>query len=440
MDANQFAQFYGAITTREANEHADRAAERQERTTERARAERQRRLTTQTKAVKACDGSSTVLVREWFMNMEIARTKLVGPQLEDLTLRLISETLQGPMWRFYEKWVIAYATRPGPLAPLVWDTVKTALRSAYLTLDESEYLKSEVESIRQSNYESTGAFSRRFTEATDLAYPVDTRNDTVMGQLLEKYLKGLKSDVLVSRVIQEGRPTTLAEATASVEMFTAEIEKIRRLRSGHAPAPSRERQTRQEEPMEVNLVARTTGATRYSEDEADLSDYCPDRLNQHLDDIAAVAGGPGAAAGTSSRPQATQATQDKLDILMNAMGNLTAQMGGLNNQLGGLSKEVTKLKNQTLYVSHSTGKTPPGGADAPAAMTTGYRHNFPGNDAPAAMTTGYRNNFPGKAALEWHADGRPICYECKEAGHRGKGCPRRIERLARTSGNGNASQ
>jgi hypothetical protein len=79
MDANQFAQFYGAITTREANEHADRTAERQERTHERARAERQRRLNTQTKAVKACDGSSTVLVREWFMNMEIARTKLVGP-------------------------------------------------------------------------------------------------------------------------------------------------------------------------------------------------------------------------------------------------------------------------------------------------------------------------------------------------------------------------
>jgi hypothetical protein len=124
--------------------------------------------------------------------------------------------------------------------------------------------------------------------------------------------------------------------------------------------------------------------------------------------------------GSGPRPQATQ---DKLDTLMAAMGNLTTQMGGMNNQLDGLAKEVTKLKNQTLYVSHSTGKTPSGGADANATTSAGYH-----------------NNFPGKAALKWHADGRAICYECKEVGHRGKACPTRIERLTGISGNGNASQ
>ena len=101
MDVNQFAQLsnsiLGALNNRDANEVAERTQERTERTNERARGERQRRLKTQIKTVKPCDGSSIPLVREWILDIDIAREALVGAQQEDLTLRLVSATLQGSM-------------------------------------------------------------------------------------------------------------------------------------------------------------------------------------------------------------------------------------------------------------------------------------------------------------------------------------------------------
>ena len=107
MDQNQIAMFIGAMEAREANDQAHRlaavtrqeaAVTRQER--EVVRKERQQRLDTQIRAVKPCDGTSVPLVREWLIDIELAREKLVGNQLEDLTLRLISETVQGPLRRF----------------------------------------------------------------------------------------------------------------------------------------------------------------------------------------------------------------------------------------------------------------------------------------------------------------------------------------------------
>ena len=427
MDVNQFAQFYGAIATREANEQADRTAERQdraqeradraqertvdrqERLAERARKERIRRLESQTKAVKSCDGSSTVLVREWFQDMSIARTKMAGPQLEELTVRLISATLQGSMRRFFERWVISYAARPGPLAPMTWDMIREALQGAYLTLDEGEFLKSELETLRQTSYETSGAYSRRFVEAADMAYPAPTRNATIASQLKEKYLRGLKSESLVRQAIREGKPTTLEEACEAVEACTAEEEQIKRLRAGQRQASQPERRGRYEEPMEVNLIAPVP---RYHEfEEEDPQERAIDNLQQQLDEIALVARGQVAPV---SRPPPTSDLE-----------HIMAALAKMNDRMGGMSKELTKLKGQTLYVA------PPGAA---ANVTT----------APATTTPTNYVTFPGKnrnGSSNWTNNGVPFCFECKELGHMGKECPVRIQRLAaKNQGNGNASQ
>jgi hypothetical protein len=412
MDQNQFALFIGAMEARETHDQEERQAEvtRQER--EVARKERQRRLDTQIRAVQPCDGSSVPLVREWLIDIDLARDKLVGNQLEDLTLRLISETVQGPMRRYYERWVIAYAALEDVPA-LAWAVVKEHLAAAYLTTDEGEYLKSELDSLRQSAYETGGGFGRRFAEAADMAYPADTRNATITNQLLEKYLRGLRSKELVRRVVQEGAPQNLTEAMASVAAFTAQEERLSRLLKGQ---PSRqmagEPRGRVEEPMEINAVNRAVAALRQMEEPTGAVSDAPPmesaepswfaKLSSQLDDIAMINRTPAAVTGPN---RATAAPA-------NAMEQVLAAIVKLNNQIGGLSKEMTKLKGQTIHVA-----TPP------------PKHQ----DATPAT----RGGGPG----DWTADRQPICYECKEVGHMGRDCPVRARRLANLrSGNGNAPQ
>jgi hypothetical protein len=417
MDPNQFALFIGAMEAREAHDQEERQAEvtRQER--EVARKERQRRLDTQIRAVKPCDGSSVPLVREWLIDIDLARDKLVGNQLEDLTLRLISETVQGPMRRYYERWVIAYAALEDVPA-LAWPVVKEHLAAAYLTTDEGEYLKSELDSLRQSTYETGGGFGRRFAEAADMEYPVDTRNATIANQLLEKYLRGLRSKELVRRVVQEGAPQNLTEAMASVAAFTAQEERLSRLLKGQ---PARETAVepwgRVEEPMEVNAVARAVAALRLMDEPegavggttavttgtagVESTDQALARLSLQLEEIAMVTRAP----APTPAPAPSRAN-------VTPMEQVLAAIVKLNNQIGGLSKEMTKLKGQTLHVA-----TPPA------------KHQ----DATPANR--------GSGTGDWTADRQPICYECKEIGHMGRDCPVRARRLANIrSGNGNAPQ
>jgi hypothetical protein len=158
MDQNQFALFIGAMQTREANDQVEKQAESARKEREIARKERQRRLDVQIRAVKACDGTSVPLVREWLIDIELAREKLVGAQQEDLTLRLISATVQGPLHRYYESWIIAQAALAQPRPDLNSDLVKETISAAYLTTDECEYLRSELDALRQSMYETVGAF------------------------------------------------------------------------------------------------------------------------------------------------------------------------------------------------------------------------------------------------------------------------------------------
>jgi hypothetical protein len=219
---------------------------------------------------------------------------------------------------------------------------------AYLTTDEGEYLKSELDSLRQSAYETGGGFGRRFAEAADMACPADTRNATIANQLLEKYLRGLRSKDLVRRVVQEGAPRNLTEAMTSVAAFTAQEERLSRLLKGQ---PAREMAVeprgRVEEPMEVNAVTRAVAALRHMEEPEGAVGGTPSglesteqaiaRLSLQLDDIAMITRPPAAVRPTVPVPNRATATPAM------AMEQVLAAIVKMNNQIGGLSKEIPVL-------------------------------------------------------------------------------------------------
>jgi hypothetical protein len=162
------------------------------------------------------------------------------------TLKLVIATLQGAMRRCYEHFLDSQEDRNN----VTWAAVKTHLRAAYLTSDESEFLRSELETIKQSSYESTGAYSRRFVEAANKAYDEDARNGVVQQIVLDLYMKGLYSSALMDRLILEVEPTTMDEATAAVASFAAKQERLKRLKGQRKPATS------EEEPMEIGAIGK----------------------------------------------------------------------------------------------------------------------------------------------------------------------------------------
>lgn len=371
MDAAQFAEFYGAVLHKDTTQQAERTADAKRR-------EQQRILDTQIKVTRACDGSAIPLVRDWFLDIDIARTKMAGDHVETSTLKLVSATLQGPMRRFFERWLMSCNAGAADDAPATWELAKAALRGAYLTSDEGEFLKSELEAMRQTMYETTGAYGRCFMEAADLAYPADARNNEIQSQLLDKYLRGLRSSALVRRVVQEGRPTTLEAAAQCVESYTAQDERVKRLlnRTGVALG-------RREEPMEVNEILHGEEEDRHRTPSEGRPQEGPRQPGTEVAPVARTT--PSLEASINRMAQAMEETQRKLI-----------------NQVSGLQKEMAKLKGQTLYVDNANA-----------------------NDTRAMPT---QDSKPKYAPNQW-IDGEPVCYECKQLGHKGRECPVRVARL-----------
>ena len=243
MNAEQFATYIENLQAAQ-----DRANTRRDRIREQHRI-----LDSHIRSTPSCDGSSIPLVRDWMQAVSMARPYFPAATADVETLKLVIATLQGPMRRCYEHFLDSQDDRNN----VTWAAVKTHLRAAYLTSDESEFLRSELQTIKQSAYESTGSYSRRFVEAANKAYDEDDRNAVVQQIVLDLYMQGLYSSALMDRLILEVEPTSMDEATAAVASFAAKQERLKRLKSQRKSATS----TTEEEPMEIGAFAKNSKAS-----------------------------------------------------------------------------------------------------------------------------------------------------------------------------------
>ena len=102
-------------------------------------------------------------------------------------------------------------------------------------------LRDEVEKTRQSAYEPEASFSRRFREVADAAYRGECRNEDQNRILIRAFARGLRSDELARKLVEEGNPTTLKDAFTTLAGYSARKDAYARL-------------SRHEEPMEVAPV------------------------------------------------------------------------------------------------------------------------------------------------------------------------------------------
>ena len=187
-----------------------------------------------------CDGTSPAGVRAWFKDIELAGAEVGAENQIEVAARTAAGSLRWELER-YIAGVLATNDQINARFNVPWADVKAHLRTSFLNGDESSALRDEVEKTRQSAYEPEASFSRRFREVADAAYPGEGRNEDQNRILIRAFARGLRSDELARKLVEEGNPTTLEEAFSTLAGYSARKDAYARL-------------SRHEEPMEVAPV------------------------------------------------------------------------------------------------------------------------------------------------------------------------------------------
>lgn len=196
----------------------------------------------QTKRIRPCDGTNANAVREYLTEIELARP-YVGNDHTAIN-KIVANTAQGGLKKSFERFMSAQANRDN----VAWEAVRNHIRAAFLSQDEQEHLRTSLEKVRQTQYEGNTAYTRRFLEAADDAYPPGDRTAGDDRVILNLYVRGLRDSKIVERLVQETRPDDLQEAIEGVEQFTADMERFQRF--GWASEPGGH------ESMEVGVIRR----------------------------------------------------------------------------------------------------------------------------------------------------------------------------------------
>ena len=192
MDPGQFNQYLRVLQTQNA-ETIDRD-----------------NLRMQSESIQKCDGSSPEAVRKWFQDVELAGTTIGGGAN---IIRLARRTCSGGFRKEIERIVTAYRPEghPPPPAPVPdlnntpWEHLMTGLQAAFLTTDEKEYARGQLERIRQGSTEEIQAFNRRFMVNVDRAYPADAvghRDAEVHRIIIKHYGRALDSDYFAKKIAE----------------------------------------------------------------------------------------------------------------------------------------------------------------------------------------------------------------------------------------------
>ena len=181
-----------------------------------------------------CDGTSTAGVRMWFKEIELAGAEAGTENIIEIAARSAAGTVRGELERYIKKMLTA-PTSIKSRFEVPWAEVKSHLRGAFLHVDEDRALGDEVEKTRQSAYEQEASCSCHPREVTDAAYPTDARNEDHNTILIRAFARGLGSDELARKLMEEGRPTSLEDAFQTLASYSARKDVHARLSCHEEP-------------------------------------------------------------------------------------------------------------------------------------------------------------------------------------------------------------
>ena len=183
---------------------------------------RDKLINDQTQVIRKCDGNIPSEVREWLEEIEISIPSLNNLYRPNAAMiEVVTKTIIGPLRKAVEYFLQAQPARDATL----WQDIREHIIQSFLTANENEKLKADVERFRQLSYDTIHSFNRRFSELIRKAYPVP-RNQDVQRLLIRAYTRALHDQQLAKRMIVNNRPQNIeaamqytANQAAGEEMF-----------------------------------------------------------------------------------------------------------------------------------------------------------------------------------------------------------------------------
>ena len=158
---------------------------------------------------QTCDGSSTSAVRNWIREVTLAFNQVGAASIIEIAAKTVSGPLRFELERFIERTIAANQIGR---AAIPWPDLRDHLASNFLNIDETAALRDELDKVRQSAYEPTQQFVRRFRDISDICYPSGLRNPDQESVLVRTFVRGLTSDSLARQLIEQAAPASLDEA------------------------------------------------------------------------------------------------------------------------------------------------------------------------------------------------------------------------------------
>ena len=225
MDAAQFQNYTLGLAQQEA-----------ERRHIRTQREQIRDLIRQT---QTCDGSTTAAVRNWIREVTLAFNQVGADSIIEIATKTVSGPLRFELERYIEGVIVANQVAR---AAILWADLRNHISAQFLNPDESAVLRDELDKIRQSVYEPTAQYARRFRDIADVAYPRAHRNADQERLLIKAFARGLKSNELARKLVEQS-PATIEAAFVDVTRFCERHDAYTRL-------------GRDEQPMEVGMMEK----------------------------------------------------------------------------------------------------------------------------------------------------------------------------------------
>ena len=164
-------------------------------------------VTKWTHKISKCDGSTVSNTRNWLLEMDLVHKHFGDDQTIhtlDVATSAAQHNLRKEIFRIQEE-----------RSEAKWPEVREELQRRFLSINENEALRRELEKLKQTSTETVAHFCRNFRDAAEQAYPPISRNDDQNRIILRIFLQNLKSSELAKRINGEGRPKTLEEAKNS---------------------------------------------------------------------------------------------------------------------------------------------------------------------------------------------------------------------------------
>ena len=177
---------------------------------------RRKRISTLASTISHCDGELSSQTRNYLYDIDLLVSQF--SEDADAIIQIVKRTAKGSLGREIQRFI------SDAESPVVWSILKKHIERTFLSSDEAEILRQNVEAIQQASTETLASYNRRFREAAKRAYGGTVSEDAERA-LVKLYLRNLKSTDIARKTSVEVESPTLEKVLKFTEALEAGLQR-----------------------------------------------------------------------------------------------------------------------------------------------------------------------------------------------------------------------